>query len=99
MSSSLELKDLADQVTDELSLVKFMQALGADFADERVKEEASRSSPYGPGANGWENPPLDEFFEAACAWAEDSRDALPLEVAQNPWRRCAHILLMGKLYE
>jgi hypothetical protein len=50
-----DLRALADQVTDEPSFVQFVLALSADWEDEREKEKASPSSPYGPGANGWEN--------------------------------------------
>jgi hypothetical protein len=56
-----------------------------------------------PGANGWQHWSIENFLEAAAAWAEDSKDGMPLQPgwqkAENPWKRCAEILYMGKHYE
>jgi hypothetical protein len=91
---------LLDQVTDESSFVQFVSALAEDWEDERRKEAAAPSSPWGPGANGWENTTIGDFLATAAAWAESSRRGLPLyEPPGNPWTRCADILLAGKIYE
>ena len=96
----IDLHSLASSVTDEIGFIRFLEALAADRADECAKEAANPSSPYGPGANGWENGTIEGFLEAASAWAEESINGLPhYEKPANPWTRCAAILLMGKHYE
>ncbi len=63
----IDLKALADQVVDEATLREFMIALADDWDDEREKEKVSPSSPYGPGANGWENGTISAFLERAAS--------------------------------
>lgn len=94
------LAKLLDAVVDEDSFVAFLSALAADRADEVKKEKKIPSSPYGPGANGWENGTIEAFLESATAWAEASKKGLPsYEKPDNPWKRCAEIIFMGKIYE
>ena len=86
---------LLESVNSKESLLVFMKALELDRLDEDAKELASPSSPYGSGANGWENGTISSFIEAMHAWATDSSD-LP----ESPsWRTFADILLAGKIYE
>ncbi len=98
--SQTDLHSLAETVTDEQSFIAFLKALSEDRADEVVKEKLSPSSPYGPGANGWENGSIEAFLESAAAWAEDTIDQ-PEEFPRptNPWTHCAQILVIGKYYE
>ena len=43
---------------------------------------------------------IEAFLGAAHAWGRDSaRGARSMSPMSNPWKRCADILLMGKLYE
>ena len=92
--------DDAKAVTDEGSFIAFLELLAEDRADEVAKESVNPSSPYGPGANGWENGSIETFLERASAWAQDSINGLTTyEKPTNPWTRCAQILLMGKHYE
>jgi len=94
------LQTIADQVCDERSFINFIQVLAKDRADEIEKEKEKSRSTYEPGCNGWENGTIESFLEAASAWADTSFDGLPLyKKPENPWTRCAHILLMGKIYE
>jgi hypothetical protein len=94
------LRSQADAVTDEATFIEFISVLASDRADECAKEKARPSSPYGPGANGWENGTIEAFLDAASAWASASRGGLAYyDPPANPWTRCAHILLMGKHYE
>ncbi len=93
---SADLQSKLEAVCDEDSFVAFIDALAADRADERRKEAVSPSSPYGPGANGWENATIEAFLDAAVAWARASKQELKPE---NPWRRCADIIYSGKIYE
>ena len=95
-----ELSAALDAVCDEESFVRFLDALGADWEDEAKKEKINPSSPYCPGANGWENGTIGAFLEAAAEWGRASRDGLQYyEKPNNPWKRCADIIYMGKLYE
>jgi hypothetical protein len=97
-----ELILIADNVVDEASFLRFLKALADDWNDEQAKEILHPSSPYGPGANGWENGTIGNFLEAMVAWAkakpaEDTGLAAP--AAEGVWKRAAHILLAGKFYE
>ncbi len=99
-----DLWKLAEKVTDEKSFISFLRSLEQDRANEIEKEKRKPSSPYGPGANGWENGTIKTFLDAAVAWAEATVETQPSKLNQykkpdNPWTRCAQILLMGKLYE
>jgi hypothetical protein len=94
-----DLRTLLEAVSDEASLVAFMNALAADWEDERRKEAETPSSPYGPGANGRENGTIGAFLESAAAWASSSLKASGYTPSANPWRRCADMLYAGKLYE
>ena len=96
----MTLEEQLDLVVDERTFLDFVHALAIDREDEVRKEKTKSSSPYGPGANGWENGTIEAFLEAACSWGRSSFHGLPLyEKSTNPWRRCADILHMGKLYE
>ena len=97
MSDSLQAK--LDAVCDEVSFVTFVSALASDRADEVRKEEQSPSSPFGAGANGWENTTVEAFLESAAAWAQDWKRSPQYTPAANPWKRCAEILYAGKHYE
>jgi len=52
---SKDLYELADSVETEQDFLSFVEALMKDKSDEENKEKIKPSSPYGPGANGWEN--------------------------------------------
>jgi hypothetical protein len=98
MSDDLERS--REAVCDEDSFLRFLEALAADRADEVAKEKPWPSSPYGPGANGWENGTIEAFLESAVAWGKASRGGLEFyERPDNPWKRCADVLFMGKIYE
>lgn len=100
---SINLDELLKTVDDEQSFIGFIEALGMDFVEERLLEETSPSSPYGPGALGWENGSIDTFLDAAAAWATASSPSSPSSPVSasrsNVWQRCAAILLAGKFYE
>ncbi len=95
----MELHELLDAVEDQRSFLEFVKALIADREDEVAKERLSPSSPYGAGANGWENGTIEAFLEAATAWAEDSNFGQNQGLSDNPWRRFAVFLYCGKIYE
>jgi hypothetical protein len=98
MTSRLEA--ILNSVNDEQSFLQFLQALAEDWEDEQQKELAHPSSPYGSGANGWENGTIGAYLDAAGRWGNASIDGLIFyEKPSNPWQRAAQILHMGKLYE
>ena len=86
-------------VTDEKSFLGFLETLSHDRTESVGTEIDNPSSPWGPEANGWENPTIERFLLAAVAWAAASARAPALQIAQNPWRRCADIIFAGKGYE
>src|SRR5579872_5565343 len=89
-----------DTVADEKTFLEFVAALAADWHMEREIESVKPSSPYGPGAMGWENGNIGAFLDAARTWGEASTDGLRFyEVPANIWRRVADMLYAGKIYE
>ncbi len=96
----MELHEVEEQVVDEDSFIAFVAALAKDLDDENEKEAANPSSPYSPGANGWENKDLSDFLWTMVSWAGGSKNGMPFyQPPANPWRRCAHILSAAKIYE
>jgi hypothetical protein len=93
------LDEKLEAVNDEVSFIAFVAALAADHSDEVEKEKLKPSSPFGPGANGWENTTIDSFLEAAARGAEDRMQSPFYEAPKNAWKRCAEILITGKGYE
>jgi len=94
----VDLDELLERVHDEQSFIVFIEALGTDFASERVL--TTSSSPCGAGTYGWENATIDSFLEAASVWGTASKRCSPSSlVGSNTWQRCAAILLAGKFYE
>jgi hypothetical protein len=94
----LDLADLDKQlenVSDAESFLKFVKALAVDREDEVAKEKSKPVSPFGPGANGWEQGTIESYLDAAVAWAEDSQ-GLPKEPS---WKAFADFLYSGKYYE
>lgn len=98
-----DIETMLDTVIDEQSLLVFMEALSADWEDERQQELISSSAPYSSGANGWENSTIGAYLDAAASWGRASINGLPKNAAyekpENPWQRVAQILYMGKIYE
>lgn len=89
-----------ERVQDERTFLHFLEALAADRAAEVREELASPSSQWGPGSRGWENTTIESFLGAALTWASASQGGLEFySVPENPWRRCADIIYMGKIYE
>lgn len=97
----MSLFDQAKHVTDRESFFTFVQSLINDRVDEVTKENVHPSSPWGPGANGWENGTIEAFLDAALRWAEASQDREELDgLTRDPsWRSFAMFLFRGKVYE
>ncbi len=86
-----ELHEMLEQVADRATFVSFVKALEAD---RRACAATEHEHPYGsPG--GWEQATIEDFLEAAVAWAEASQ-RLPSEPT---WHSFAEFLYAGKIYE
>ena len=95
-----DLFTLSDNVHDEESFVKFLTELMKDRELEIEKEKANPSSPFEPGALGWQNLTIEAFLESAIAWAEASEKSTEYySKPSNPWKRAAQIIHAGKTYE
>jgi len=89
-----------ENVNSSETLLSFVRLLAQDKEDETTKESISPSSPYGAGANGWENATIEAFLSAASAWAEATNFGLTQGLSpSNPWKQFAVFLYCGKIYE
>jgi len=89
-----------EQVTDRDSFFAFVKALIEDRKDEKAKELINPREPYGSGANDWVNENVEDFLEAALAWAEDTNMGQSQELSGEPsWKSIAVFLYSGKIYE
>lgn len=95
------LLDALDRVQDRETFLDFVRALVKDKEDEDRKEAANPSSPWGPGANGWENGNIAQYLDAALAWGESiSGETHMRSLPQEPsWKAFAEFLYCGKIYE
>jgi hypothetical protein len=91
----MNLDDLLEKVNSKQTFIEFVAALENDRAEEVEKEKSKKSSPFGPGANGWQNGTIENFLDAAHAFAQDS----PLISEIPDWKSFALILYAGKFYE
>ena len=100
MSKNRALHVAVEAVNDSESFLAFVRELIADRVDEVQKEKVNPSSPYGPGANAWENGTIEAFLEAGVAWAESTNfGERQHPSAKNPWHKFALFLYLGKIYE
>jgi hypothetical protein len=77
---------LLETVIDEISFIKFLSTLEADW--KKI------------GNDEWQNGTIGQFLEAAATWGMDSKDGLEFyKKPSNPWRRAADIMYMGKIFE
>ena len=82
--------ELVNEVEDEESFLLFVETLYKD----RMKYKKQKSN------DEWNNETIEGFLERAYSWGKDSKDGLKYyEKPNNPWKRCAQILYMGKIYE
>jgi hypothetical protein len=91
---------LLERVNSEESLLAFIVALAKDRRQAVVAERENPTSTYGPDEGGWENTSIEDFLEAAAAWAESTNFGLTEGLAaDNLWKRFAVFLYLGKIYE
>lgn len=92
-----DLRQLLEEVTDEASFLRFVQALSEDFEEDRAEAARRPPAPHAPSPLGWENGTIGAFLERGASWGEETQDREDLST--NPWHRCASILFAGKFYE
>ena len=91
---------LLERVNSEESFLAFIAALAKDRRQAVAAERENPNSSYGPDAGGWENRTIEDFLEAAAAWAESTNFGLTQGLAaDNLWKRFAVFLYLGKIYE
>ncbi|MBB6021173.1 hypothetical protein HNR77_002266 [Paenibacillus sp. JGP012] len=77
--------ELVNEVQDEVTFIAFLSALHKDRQAH---------------ADEWQQDSIDSYLEAAADWGQESVDGLiHYEKPDNPWKRCAQIMYMGKIYE
>lgn len=92
--------ELLDAVTDANSFLLFVEALIDDRAKEVRLQKTTPIDDFGRGPNDWENHTIEDFLEAAHAWAKTTNfgDTQNLKGA-SPWKKFATFLYLGKIYE
>lgn len=95
-----ELHEILDEVNDEKSFLIFVEALIRDRISEVNAKKDKQTDKFGRGPLGWENHTIEQFLEAAHAWAESTNIGATQDLENaSPWRRCATFLYCGKIYE
>ncbi len=92
----MELYELLETVDGPASFLEFVRALQAD----RISETKHATDMFGRGVSGWENHTIEDFLEAAIAWADSSKFGSNQGLSgASPWKMCAKFLYCGKIYE
>jgi len=82
-------------VKDEMTFLAFARALLRDR-----QAESGSTDHCGRGTQGWENHTIDTFLEASLQWAEATGMGRSQGLSDdNPWKKMATFLYLGKIYE
>lgn len=89
-----ELHELLNAVADQDSFLRFANALRDD------RERGAAPDAFGRGPRGWENHTIEDFLEAAIAWATTTSFGETQDgTNRSPWWQFASFLYCGKIYE
>ena len=88
--------DLLEEVNDQLSFLRFVQAMIINRKECEVKTENEVGF-----VCDWANNSIFDFLDSASAWAESSNFGISQEpeIEGNPWKQFATFLYCGKVYE
>lgn len=90
----MQLHEKLEAVTDAASFLCFVQALIEDRKNSNGVDVTGRSD------NGWESHSIEDFLEAALAWAEATEVGATQGLSDSSlWKRFATFLYCGKIYE
>ncbi|MEL6385146.1 MAG: hypothetical protein AAFQ89_22310 [Cyanobacteria bacterium J06626_18] len=93
------MRELLPLVSDEASFLEFAKAF---LANRQAKVASIRESVDVPDqrAHGWRNHSIEDFFDAAIAWADSTdigeQQGIP---KRNIWHRVVNFPCRGKVYE
>lgn len=73
-----QLDELLDQVCDEASFLRFVRALGEDFAAARAEQARNPQQYWGSlGPRGWKHLTVDAFLQGAVTRARSGSASSP----------------------
>ncbi len=99
MHKNPDMFEIASEVTDERSFIRFLGLLAEDREKEKGLDKGHPSHARASGSLGWENVFIEDFLESASAWGSATIDAEYPTKPENPWTRAAQIICAGKSYE
>jgi hypothetical protein len=100
MNGTEQLSEMLENVADEKSFLRFVEALIADRERAAKAKKENPVGPWVPDTGGGQNTSIERFLECAAAWATDSDFGLEQGLVEgNPWKRFAAFLYAGKIYE
>lgn len=93
--------ELVHDVSDAESFLAFVEALKQDRLAESAEQSDGPEPPScGEGSRGWCNHTIEEFLDAALAWARSTDVGATQGLSDEcPWKRFAVFLYCGKIYE
>jgi hypothetical protein len=92
----MKLDKLLETVDGPESFLEFVRKLRED----KMSEANHPVDEFGRGASGWENHTIEDFLEAAIAWADDSSFGIEQGLRDGlSWKLFATFLYCGKIYE
>ena len=92
----MDLRATLNNVNSKETFLEFVHALAADRFEEEELEKLSPSSPWGPGAKGWEHGTIGAYLDAVARCASANAKKRSEDVS---WKAFAEMLHAGKFYE
>ena len=90
----MELSELLERVEDRESFFLFVRALITDREDAVARQESGH---FDEAGDGWESNTIEQYLEAALAWAEATRMGVTRGLPEEPsWKAFAVFLYLGE---